>query len=253
MANTQRATCWSLTINNPGQLDEECIALARQKGWQVVGQKERGQQGTEHYQLMLRTPQVRFSAVKKQFPRAHIEVARNSVALEQYVQKEDTRAGGLPSNQNKYPSFSKFIDLIYDYYTAEGEDGFDYVLLSDGVCRFYKDENEQKWACSPLLMLDRATRHLIKNGYYVEQIAGNPAIRSQWKLFWREMMVRSFQNKQTLDIGTQQANDTEIDWTPTRVGSVLEEASFHEESSSEGSQQDHSESGSQYCEGGREA
>lgn len=88
---TDRGTCWSLTINNPTQDDEDAIHIARQKGWKVEGQKERGEQGTEHYQLMLRTPQVRFSAVKKQFPRAHIELARNPSALATYVSKEETR------------------------------------------------------------------------------------------------------------------------------------------------------------------
>jgi len=43
-----RATCWSLTINNPTKSDEEWIQQARQKGWQVEGQKEVGAEGTEH-------------------------------------------------------------------------------------------------------------------------------------------------------------------------------------------------------------
>jgi len=72
---TDRATVWSVTINNPTPSDEEGIALARQRGWQVEGQKEKGSEGTEHYQLMVKTPQVRFSAVKKAFPRGHIEAA----------------------------------------------------------------------------------------------------------------------------------------------------------------------------------
>ena len=86
----QRASVWSVTINNPTQTDEYNISEARQKGWKVEGQLERGEQGTEHYQLILRTPQVRFSAVKQVFPRAHIEVARNVGALTAYVHKEDT-------------------------------------------------------------------------------------------------------------------------------------------------------------------
>lgn len=243
MASTQRATCWSVTINNPEQSDEEAIALARQKGWKVVGQKECGAEGTEHYQLMVRTPQVRFSAVKRQFPRSHIEVARNPQALETYVTKEDTRVAGLPSNQDRYPSFTKFIDLVYEYYTALGKDGFDYVLLSDGVCRFYRDEEERRWTTEPLLMLDRATRHLISQGYYVEQIAGNPAIRSQWKLFWREMMLRSFLMKLKDDIETQQdANET--DRPPTEVRRLLEETPRSEESPSQRGQQDDGQSSS---------
>lgn len=96
-----RATCWSLTINNPTKSDEEWIQQARQKGWQVEGQLEKGKEGTEHYQLMVKTPQVRFSAVKKQFPRAHIEIARNPAALAQYVAKEETREADLPKASDK--------------------------------------------------------------------------------------------------------------------------------------------------------
>lgn len=79
---TDRATAWSLTINNPTQADEESIQLARQKGWQVIGQLEEGENGTKHYQLLLKTSRIRFGGVKKLFPRAHIEVARNVAALE---------------------------------------------------------------------------------------------------------------------------------------------------------------------------
>lgn len=34
---TLRASCWSLTINNPTAADEEQINLARQRGWKVEG------------------------------------------------------------------------------------------------------------------------------------------------------------------------------------------------------------------------
>ena len=112
---SDRATCWSITINNPTGADEENMALSRQKGWKVDGQLEVGKDGTPHYQLIVRTPQVRFSAVKKAFPRAHIEVARNPTALEQYVHKDDTKAGELNKQSEMYPSLSKFWDLFYTW------------------------------------------------------------------------------------------------------------------------------------------
>lgn len=49
MPSTDRATAWSVTINNPNESDEEAINLARQKGWTVQGQKEVGDEGTPHY------------------------------------------------------------------------------------------------------------------------------------------------------------------------------------------------------------
>jgi len=67
---------------------------------------------------MVKTPQVRFSAVKKAFPRAHIEVARNPAALATYVSKEETRVGQLPGKSELYPSqaktFGMFVDWIED-------------------------------------------------------------------------------------------------------------------------------------------
>lgn len=111
--STQRHSNWSITINNPTPADEEDIARARQKGWKVDGQLEKGENGTPHYQLMVSSGQVRFSAVKKAFPRAHIEPARNVSALHQYVHKEDTKLADLASSSDKYPSLSKFWHLIY--------------------------------------------------------------------------------------------------------------------------------------------
>lgn len=204
MASTQRATTWSVTINNPTEQDEEQIALARQRGWKVDGQKEKGENGTPHYQLMVRTPQVRFSAVKKQFPRAHIEVARNVVALETYVHKEETRVGALPTSQDKYPSLSKYWDLILDYFTEQGKNGFDYVAMSDGEVRFFDEDRNRLVKNNPLVLLDEATRHLIRKGYHVEGIATNPAVRSQWKMFWNELMVRSIAEKESRAEETQQ-------------------------------------------------
>lgn len=204
MANTQRATTWSVTINNPTEQEEEQIAQARQRGWKVDGQKEQGENGTPHYQLLVRTPQVRFSAVKKQFPRAHIEVARNVVALETYVHKEETRVGELPTNQDKYPSLSKFWDLVFDYFAELGKDGFDYVAMSDGRVRFYDENRRIMSHDTPLVLLDEATRHLIKNGYHVEGIACNPSTRSAWKNLWHAIMVRCYNEKQKREIKAQQ-------------------------------------------------
>lgn len=166
-----RATCWSVTVNNPTPQDEENIALARQKGWKVDGQLEKGQQGTLHYQLMVRTPQVRFSAVKKAFPRAHIEIARNPSALATYVEKSDTAVAPLSSQSWRYPSISKYWELIW----SEIEE--DPALLNNvsktGI--IYKD-------CQVSTLIT-ASAKLIRKGYFVEHLACNPLIIAQWKNF----------------------------------------------------------------------
>lgn len=176
----QRATCWSLTINNPTEVDEEAIALARQRGWKVDGQKECGKEGTVHYQLALNTPQVRFSAVKKVFPRAHIEIARNPQALHQYVNKDDTAIGKLASSSEMYPSQAKVWDMWYEWRQTEQHDLIGRPDLLDDFDLF---------VCV-----------YIKKGYYIEQIAVNPQTRSAIKSYGGAILARSeklFADRQT--------------------------------------------------------
>ena len=92
---------WLVVINNPTAEDDINIDRARQKGWKVVGQKEMGKEGTEHYQLYVHSTQQRFSGIKHAFPRAHIEVCRNPDAVKQYSQKDETRVGALPQSNNR--------------------------------------------------------------------------------------------------------------------------------------------------------
>lgn len=132
---TIRSNCWSLTINNPTQTDEYNIGQARQKGWKVEGQLEKGEAGTQHYQLILRTPQVRFSAVKSIFPRAHIEVARNVNALTKYVQKEETRLASLKVDQSLYPSQLQLFHWFSSYwYTVSEEKKISNLEIFDLMC-----------------------------------------------------------------------------------------------------------------------
>jgi len=190
---TDRATAWSLTINNPTPSDEEGIALARQRGWKVEGQLEKGQEGTVHYQLLVKTPQVRFAAVKKAFPRAHIEVARNVQALQQYVTKQDTRQSQLPTTQEKYPSLSRYWELVTQWIN----DKYPYIMCDDQPIT--------------LSLLDKATYALIYTGYHVESIATNPSTRSAWKLYGEAIMMRAI---------TQTARQTDTRSEPEEEVSV---------------------------------
>jgi len=192
MAKDIRATAWSVTINNPIDADEENIALARQRGWRVEGQKEVGKEGTPHYQLLLKTPQVRFNAVKKAFPRAHIEVARKTAALEQYVHKEDTRVGELPQTSELYPSLQKFWDMLYDYMTVagweEGQRGWE--RISNGVKEYLDPDTS-------LVYLDLFADRMICKGYIIETMVVNPQIRSIFKNFSSSILIRSSLRRQT--------------------------------------------------------
>lgn len=195
---------WSVTINNPDAKDEEAINLARQKGWSVLGQLEKGENGTPHYQLAVKTPQVRFSAVKKQFPRGHIEVARSTPALLNYVEKEATRVAALPTQQDMYPSLSKYWQLVFLHLNGLGKDGLDYVDLEEGKVSFYREERNILYRKTPLSVLDEATRSLITQGYHVEGIGGNPNTRSQWKLYSDAIILRSYEATKNVAVDTQQ-------------------------------------------------
>jgi len=204
-----RSSAWSVTINNPQPSDFEEMAVARQRGWQVDGQVEKGEEGTPHLQLLVRTPQVRFAAVKKAFARGHIEPARNVAALQRYVHKEDTRVGQLPIASDRYPSLSKYWELVATSLNAghrawtEDKDAFHVIeSIDDKACHLYRPEDDAELGRDPLKVLDQVTADLISDGYHVEGIACNPATRSaflKWhrRILYRAMVAMADTDKQT--------------------------------------------------------
>jgi len=213
MATDNRGTCWSVTINNPVAADHEEIARARQKGWSVDGQVEKGEEGTVHLQLMVKTPQVRFSAVKKQFSRGHIELARNPKALSNYVNKADTAVAPLPTGSDRYPSLSKYWELIaiqlnngHREWTADDKEAFFHPeLVEEGDGRLpqrvylYNDRDDTVLASDPLSALDHITEELIADGYHVEAHATNPAVRSSFRKWWRAILFRAMETVRQTD------------------------------------------------------
>lgn len=212
-----RASCWSITINNPTSSDYEDMEVARQRGWKVDGQREVGAEGTPHLQLMVRTPQVRFSAVQKVFRRAHIEPARNQSALANYVHKAQAGAQPLPEGTDKFPSQSKFWYLIakkmnhnHPQWTADDKDALlhpDCLTEEDGYnpkrAFLYKDAFDRIVAADPLKHLDIWTEELIAEGYHVETLAMNPAVRSAWKKWWRAIVYRAMETARQTDACVQ--------------------------------------------------
>jgi len=215
--STQRSSHWSLTINNPTPVDFEQIELARQKGWKITGQQEVGKEGTPHLQLHLATPQVRFSAVKKAFPRAHIEVARNVQALENYVTKDETRTGSLPTAQEKYPSLSKFWHLIYK--EIEERNWLDWSETTPE--RWWRDAHhdldfsDREWQRSAearremsMLVFDKCVSSLIMAGYHVDQFYSPPNM-NLWKKFHFSILWRCY-----LENRAQTASQTDVRLIP---------------------------------------
>jgi len=180
---SERGTCWSITINNPS--DEE-LCPTFPGGWVLTGQIEVGEQGTRHYQGALTTPQVRVSAVKKLFRRAHIELARNKQALLQYVHKDESRVELVPDHVSNIPTLFDYQHTVANAFNQD-----EYLLF---VQQFKTPEKEDD-----LFMgyIDDLVRRDIENGLCgVEFIAINPMWRSAWKKFGRSMIKR----EQRLDV-----------------------------------------------------
>lgn len=182
---TDRATCWSLTINNPTEQDLKPTLPAK---WTLQGQLEEGEEkGTEHFQGMLITPQVRFSAVKKIFPRAHIEVARNRQALEKYVHKADTRISEVATIKSDIPT-------LFDYQHTVADSWNDDDFREFGE-RALEENPRQSMDDIALSYVDHIVAADIERGVCgIEYIAINPMWRSAWKRFWRSL-VRRERNK----------------------------------------------------------
>jgi len=174
---TDRGTCWSITINNPTPADLN-IVFPNNK-WVMTGQMEKGEEGTEHYQGMLVTPQVRFSAVKKLLPRAHIELAKNRKALEKYVTKTETRVAEVAAITSNIPTL-----FDYQHTIAERWDDIAFAQLTE-------EHNKQHIDDVALIYVDNLVSEDIKKGVCgVEYIAINPMWRSAWKKFYQAMVYR---------------------------------------------------------------
>jgi len=174
MASTTRATCWSITINNPV---EEDYSVQLPGGWELKGQIEQGKEGTVHYQGCLTTPQVRFSAVKRYFPKAHIEIARNKKALQAYVQKDETRVATVDTNVGL--TVFKLQDLVLDRW-------------DDEVYKKVWENNKHDTQTAHLSYADCLVRELIEEGLQggVEYVAVNPMWRTSWKLYGESLVIR---------------------------------------------------------------
>lgn len=87
---------WLITLNNPTD-EEKCLipSLTVQHPWMnlIIGQLEKGEEGTIHFQLYLETKNpIRMTQLKAVLPRAHIEKRKGKrIDAIKYVTKEETR------------------------------------------------------------------------------------------------------------------------------------------------------------------
>jgi len=189
MTSAVRATCWSVT-QQVKSTEEGKLFMEQQvpPGWKLTGQLEEAPTtGQLHLQLMLKTPQVRFSAVKRQFPKAHIETAHDPVALALYVQKNETRVMGV--EQPEAPTiwqFSQMVadrisidDMVYNICNWRG-------LRHDAVI-YWDDATPEEL----LRYVDVLVGRFVHEGVRGAEFMGiNPMFRSAWKTYGKSLIMR---------------------------------------------------------------
>ena len=189
MTSADRATCWSVT-QQVNSTEEGKLFMEQQvpPGWRLTGQVEEAPTtGQLHLQLMLKTPQVRFSAVKAQFPKAHIEVARDRQALATYVSKVETRV--MAVEQTATPTiweFSQMVadrisidDLVYNICNWRG-------LRHDAVI-YWDDATPEEM----LRYVDVIVGRFVHEGIRGAEFMGiNPMFRSAWKIYGKNLIMR---------------------------------------------------------------
>lgn len=166
---TQRASWWSITINNPTDADRSSLQSANWPSWvkSYSGQEEVGRDGTLHIQGALNTAQVRFAAIKGWLTRAHIEIARDKSALLKYVEKSDTAvAGTFKSESKEYLTMDKALKRLVQYYEPADEQAWE--LANQDIVKVYTDEY---W---------RAVNKLLTDDTTLVQLYTNPQMLRAW-------------------------------------------------------------------------
>lgn len=189
-------------------------------GWALDGQMEKGEEGTPHFQGMLRTPKVAFSTVKRYFPRAHIEKARAPQALAKYVHKQETRLAEF-TQKNRIPTIFEFQKEIIQLLPTVDEVNAQWkarVLAAEEHPTERRKIEKLTIDDHFMEVLDKQTNVMIEDGIKgIEFIAINPMWRSSWKRFWKPILNRteeytdaSVQDEDTLgengEVHSDQAN-----------------------------------------------
>lgn len=195
--SAKKSCYWSITINNPTEDDYIRWEGLKSEKWvkKVMGQLEKGENGTPHIQGMLNTDSVRFSQIKRALPRAHIEVARKPAALSNYVQKEDTRLAPLPTTRvaTQADVQRECLALALDDYRKhnlkEPQTQDDFYNWMTGHHIQYKNWSE--------CMIDAAVKKLVREGLYgIEFVMCNPQVRLAFKKYFCEIVIREYGRSQ---------------------------------------------------------
>lgn len=189
-----KSSYWSITINNPTDDDHRQWNGLKGMTWvkEVAGQLEKGEEGTLHIQGMVKTDYGRyFQKLREALPRAHIEIAKNKFAIQNYVKKEETRVAEIPKVKvaTQADVQNKLLQVMIEQgwrqymWTGDPRTNFPDFL---GQNAYKIREDWESWT-------DNAVRELIREGYYgVEFVMSNNQVRSAFRKYIVEIMYRQW-------------------------------------------------------------
>lgn len=151
---------------------------------ETTGQLEQGENETTHIQGMIRTEYGRwFNKLRAALPRAHIEPAKNPVALAQYVQKEETRIGSIPTA--KVATQATLQERVYVQLAMKRTE-------DDGSMEDYIRENAVTIRANADAIIDEGVRSLIVDGYFgIEFVMSNNQVRGAFRRYLPEILMRT--------------------------------------------------------------
>lgn len=202
---TVKGRHWSITINNPTDDDyKEIEGLKTQvwfKSWE--GQLEHPEGGTLHIQAKLETERVRWGKVKEALTRAHIEVARNSLALANYVHKTDTQVGELPSASSQWMNIQQFYRRMAEFVIKRFSEKLDCDEgdVAQALCGYGTRDLAEKVEAlkvaekDPLKLVEQCAKQCIMEGYMgLEFVTANPQTKAMFKTYFWEVVGRASRN-----------------------------------------------------------
>lgn len=151
---------------------------------ELSGQLEKGENETTHIQGMIRTDYGRFfNKLRAALPRAHIEPAKNPVALANYVQKEETRVGSISTA--KVATQATLQERVYVQLMMKRTE-------EDGPMADYIRENAVNIRARADEIIDEGVRSLIMDGYFgIEFVMSNNQVRGAFKRYLPEILMRT--------------------------------------------------------------
>ena len=206
--------------------------------WEAKGQLEKGKDGTPHIQFYLKTPQVRWSAVKKQYPQCHIELSKTPWKVESYCSKLNTRVSASTQTDKSQ------TDGVDEKYTTK--------MFWEDLARIwpdFRDVSEDEMEC-----FDCATRCLIDIDIPCWMLAVQPQVRKAFQLYGHRIMAqyaRKDEPKNIYETAASQESDGELYESESSDCSSegSEEGDSQEEDCSEASEQSDDSSSGEDSEG----